>query len=93
MKNQPLKYKLVSGVVTVSIGVSTLAHAIQNGPSASNAKILNEDELARAILQALQDEDEDGTQPFHRILDDAFEKAAEFGTSVDPDLFMQEVSE
>lgn len=79
--NKHLKIKIQDGQLIISIGISTLVYAIQNGDKWNGyGKITDEMGFAKDILSELDYEEEDGTNPVHRMLDDAAIRAAEQGS-------------
>lgn len=74
-KDLPLTVGLVSGVLTVSIGVSTLCQTIKNGTvfedflGGEGAEITDEYAFARAITEHLTEVEEDGSTKVHHMLD------------------------
>lgn len=89
--NQSLQIDLSKGLLTISIGVNTLATAIENSPS--NYEWLNEEgevvrsftinnpkAFAKEIVWALQSEEEDGTTLVNLMFDRAGDLAIEQGS-------------
>ncbi len=77
--NSPLSVKVVKDQLVISIGVSTLAYALQNGPEPFGARITNEKGFAKDVARALEDGDEGGT-PLERLLDEMANHAIENGS-------------
>jgi len=68
------------GKLIISIGVALLAHAVQNAPDwPMDMYISDIRAFAKTIAHALEQEEEDGTTPVHRMLDGAAEWAIEQG--------------
>lgn len=76
------------GVLTIRIGVGTLAHAAahhpefwdgESGLDKPNIPVTDKLIFARAVLMELQDEEEDGTTMLHRLFDEAMKRAVENG--------------
>jgi hypothetical protein len=63
--------KLIPKIVSCSISA---------GYMAEGAKVIDATRFAKDIVNALNDEQEDGTTPVHVLLDTAFEKAIEDGS-------------
>lgn len=90
-RNRQLEVKVDRGVLTISIGLDLLKHALEYAPqlefhndeseSFEHPKITSIDDFAEEMVSVLSDEDEDGTTPVHRLLDkaalDALEQGAE----------------
>lgn len=79
---KPLSVEIKDDVLTFSIGVETLAYAIQQGPNwPSDVKVTDARTFAKDVLRELEREEEDGTTPVHRMLDargrDAMENGSE----------------
>lgn len=71
---QPLQVKIEAGRLVISIGVITLGEALVGPMSplkrdAPHAKITDHAEFAREVVNALNDESEDGTTLVHTMLD------------------------
>lgn len=90
MRDQHVNVDIVDGRLVVSIGIDTLAVAVQYMPQLGEAfdevegkeienEITDADKLAAAIVEALDDEEEDGTTLVHRMLDKAALRAIENG--------------
>lgn len=90
MRDQHVQVELIDGRLVVSIGVDTLATAVKHMPQMDDAfdevegkeietEITDADKLAAAIVEALDDEEEDGTTLVHRMLDKAALRAIEGG--------------
>jgi hypothetical protein len=82
-----------SGVLSIKIGVATLAHAalhsdlvqeavnVGEGASLENLfKIVDLDGFARDVVAELESEDEAGNSPLTRLFDSAFAAAIENGS-------------
>ncbi len=81
-RDQHIQVEIIEGRLVVSIGVDTLATAVKYMPKLDEAfdevecvyienEITDADKLAAAIVDALDDEEEDGTTLVHRMLDKA----------------------
>lgn len=86
--NEPLKIEVADGRLVISIGVSTLAYAAAHSPEfdcedGSLLAVKDEEQFARHTACELEREEEDGTTPVHRILDEAAGRAAEWSEFVD----------
>lgn len=85
MKNQPLQINLNKGLLIISIGVSTLCYAIQQGDGMEDVKITDEDAFVGDFLVELNKEDEEGSTELHKLFDklanDAINNGA-FGVEV-----------
>lgn len=89
-RDQHVNVELIDGRLVISIGVDTLATAIKYMPQLDDAfdevegkeietEITDADKLAAAIVETLDDEEEDGTTLVHRMLDKAALQAIENG--------------
>jgi len=72
---QPLKVGIEAGRLVISIGITTLAEALVGPGSPTkeerpHSRITDHAAFARAVIRALEDEEEDGTTPVHKLLDD-----------------------
>jgi hypothetical protein len=91
MTDRELKYELSEGVLTISIGVDLLVHAVTHQDFwPEEITITNKEKFVEAIMLALQEEEEDGSHPIHHLFDEAAEKAIEYSTPIDPNDFMAE---
>ena len=90
MKNAGLEVKIENEELVIRVGISTLCKAVRQCPSISDAvmeadcdesvvEITDETVFAQAICDALEDEEEDGSTPVHRLLDAAADSAIEQG--------------
>jgi hypothetical protein len=84
----PLKASIKHGVLTIRIGVSTLANAAahhpefwdgESGLDKPNIPVTDKILFARAVLMELQAEEEDGTTMLQELLDEAMKRAVENG--------------
>ena len=83
MRNNPLKVEIVDNELRISLGVGTLAHAVEHGHplrTIEDAEIIDDDQLARDIVRELEWSEEDGTTAVHRMLDAAAYAAFENGS-------------
>lgn len=78
--DRPLTIKVVDDQLVISIGVSTLAYALQNGPEEFGAKITNDVGFARDVARELEDDGSEGDTAFQRLLDEAANRAIEGGS-------------
>lgn len=79
MRNQQMSVEIKDGRLEISIGVDLMCHAITHGPCQDALEITDNDMFAGEVLRALKYEEEDGTNPVHRMLDAAAEQAIEDG--------------
>lgn len=85
--NEPLRVKVKQGRLVISIGVQTLAFAVENGSAFEvyvgeeyvGPKIMDRAAFARAVAVELKREDEDGSTLLTKMLDEAAELAMESG--------------
>lgn len=90
-RNKQLSYVIKDGVVNISVGIDLLVFAVTKQDSwLDSLEITDNDKFAEAIIIAMQDETEDGTQVIHRAFDAAAEVALEYGTNIDPNSFCEE---
>jgi hypothetical protein len=79
--NAPLTVEVVGGKLVISIGVSTLAYAVQNGCHDWTGVITDEAAFAIDVATELEKESEDGTTVVHTMLDQAAMEAANQGSA------------
>lgn len=83
-KDQELRVEVVSGLLTISIGVTALCAALQAGPAfetggEGEASVTDEDVFVRAIVGELKSEDDEVGTPVHRLFDAAALDAIDAG--------------
>ena len=78
--------KIIDGKLVISLGIATLAHAARHSEyffncaeSGTKLKITDEDAFAKSVANALNREEEDGSTPITRMLDEATEWVSEQG--------------
>ena len=78
--------KIIDGKLVISLSISTLAHAARHSEYFLNCaedgaplKITDEATFAKSVTLGLNREEEDGSTPITRMLDEAFVWAAEQG--------------
>lgn len=77
MKDSPLKVEIIDGLLSITIGVDTLAFAINNdGKTYEGFNVTNAVKFAEDVLHELEREEEDGTTVVHEMLDEAAFAAA-----------------
>lgn len=92
----PLTVGVEEDQLVIRIGVDTLAFCFEvgdeNQPFDEEAndyrrafKVIDKHKFAKGVAYGLQDEEEDGSTPLTKILDDAFIKAVESDMGVDED--------
>lgn len=91
-KKQRLLVEVVNGRLVISVGIDTLAWAVEHSfePSLCEVdyerdqimthKVLDPKGFAGDVRQALEAEEEDGTTPIHLLLDNACTEAIEDGS-------------
>ena len=79
-KSQPLSACIISGLLTISIGVDTLAFATNNNGDPEGFNVTNPERFAEDVLRELHREDEDGTTIVHTMFDEAAYMAADQGS-------------
>jgi hypothetical protein len=82
-KNKSLKVEIIDGELRISIGISNLKKAMETSPDERLTwyKVLDLEAFAKDVVNELLDEDEEGTTPVHRLLDNAFFFAIENGSA------------
>lgn len=86
-RDLPLRAEIRSGKLMIEIGIDTLAFATTESPKLQRyddgdyltPKVTDADEWAREVVRALNDEEEDGSTPLTRFLDDVFQRAVDDG--------------
>ncbi len=82
--NKPLKIKIVDDQLVISIGVSTLAYALQNGPDWTGAIITHNKRFAKDVVDELRDDRsqgcDDDVSMVERMLEEAANRAIEGGS-------------
>lgn len=89
-KDAELSVKIENDELVIRVGISTLCTAVRQCPVVDYAvmeadgdecavEITDEAVFAKAILDALNDEEEDGSTRVHRMLDSAANEAIEHG--------------
>lgn len=79
MRNRPLEINLHGGLLTISIGVSTLCYAIQQADEIQDVKIVNEDAFIKDFLVEMDREDEEGSTKLHKLFDELANQAINDG--------------
>ena len=77
---QVLRVELVDRRLTISVGVDTLAEAVQISDYGEDCKVTDIDGFAKDVLYELKREEEDGTTLVHRLFDNAAGEAVEQGS-------------
>lgn len=81
-RGSPLSVSVADGVLSISIGVDVLAHAISVGRrygSPFDLIVTDPDAFAKEVALELQSEEEDGTTRVHMLLDEVALSVAENG--------------
>lgn len=82
LRDKPLTVEIVDDVLTISIGVATLAFAVQQADIWDEMpRIADVDVFARDVKVALEQEDEEGTNAIHELFDAAAVRAVEEGST------------
>lgn len=95
-KDAPLKVGVEGDELVIRIGIGTLAYCFETGeenqPFDEKAndfrrsfKVTDPHKFAKGVGVALQDEEEDGSTPLTKIMDEAFIRAVEDDMGVDED--------
>lgn len=89
-KSNGLSVAIKGGVLQISVGIKTLARAVKLHPSHTKfdeksgetvePKITDARKFAEEIVLQLNQEEEDGTTPVHRMFDKAANEVIEYGT-------------
>lgn len=85
--DQPLEVTVKNGVLSISIGVSTLAFSLEHGndfltyDAEAKWKVNSDGAFAVDVKRELEREQEDGTTPVHLLLDEAMNSAIEQGSA------------
>lgn len=80
LKSQQLSVKIHEGQLQISIGVALLAYATQyQNHWPEDFYVSDIDKFAKSLARQLKREQEDGTTPVHRMLDDAAQEVIEQG--------------
>lgn len=77
---QGLQVEVVNDRLVISIGVSVLAYALQNGTEPFGAQIRDEAGFAEDVARQLEDTPNEGRSPLQRLLDEAGASAVEWGS-------------
>jgi hypothetical protein len=79
---QPLEVEIRGGELVISIGLETLALAVQAGPKWpwEQFRVKDVEQFGQDLLRELENEEEDGTTLVHRMLDSAGFRAMEQGS-------------
>jgi hypothetical protein len=85
MDDMPLRCRIHNRAISLKIGRKVLAFAADNHPTYwdgdnQTIKVTNIAGFAKDVLNALNDEGEDGSTPITRMLDKAIEHAIEMGS-------------
>lgn len=81
--DKPLTTEIVAGELRISIGLRSLAFAIEHGPQwppnwkVDEAKQFQD--FGSMLIYSLNDEEEDGSTPIHRMLDEVVANALDQG--------------
>jgi len=85
--DKPLEVTVKNGVLSISIGVSTLAFSLEHGndfltyDADPKWKVTSDGAFAVDVKRELEREQEDGTTPVHLLLDGAMQSAIEQGSA------------
>lgn len=81
--NKELTVELKNNEIHISLGLETLAFAVQYADFLGDYAIDKENgtykKFGESVLRYLEKEEEDGTTPIHRMLDSVVEEALEQG--------------
>lgn len=77
---QQLSVKIEDGQLKISIGIALLAFVVQGSDQwPEEFQITDIRDFAKSMIRRLQDEEEDGTTPVHRMFDAAADQILEQG--------------
>lgn len=83
----PLRSKVVQGVLTIEVGIDTLQFAAEHSEKFWNGqadvhtlKVTDSEQFAKDVRIAMTAEEEDGSTPISRFLDEMIEDAVEDGS-------------
>ncbi|MVA23202.1 hypothetical protein V6582_17890 [Agrobacterium vitis] len=77
---QQLKVEVKDGILSISIGIALLSHAVQSQESwPENFYVDDIRDFAREVARELRREEEDGTTPVHRLFDKVADAVLESG--------------
>lgn len=85
MLDKELTVERIDDEIRISIGLATLAYAIENGPNWYEEYSIDPGfykdymEFGKSIVQYLEHEEEDGSTPVHRLFDSVAEEALNQG--------------
>lgn len=78
--NRALTIKVTGNQLVISIGVETLAYALQNGPEPLFARITDAKAFAKDVASRLEDDRYEGDSPLQKLLQIAADEAIECGS-------------
>lgn len=78
--NRPLRIAVIGDELIISIGVSTLAYALQNGPDTFGAQITDAKSFAKDIAHELGYAPNDGDSLLQCLISEAANRAVEGGS-------------
>ena len=93
-KDTPLQVNVKNGILTIQIGIDTLAWCFEREPSYQTEeneptrKVTNNEGFARDVIIAMCHEEENGQTPLNQFLDDMCEYACEQDGSEYVDVIM-----
>jgi hypothetical protein len=79
MKKRELTVRVERGEIVIRIGIDVVALSTEMAPHMDRVKVTDRKEWARSVVAALDREEEDGSTPVTRMLDDAYYNAADQG--------------
>lgn len=84
-QKHPLTVEVADGKLVISIGVETLAFATWHADDVFERgdRIADVDAFGRDVARQLRQEEDDGTTPVHRLLDQAVRDGLENGDMID----------
>ncbi len=86
-KDSPLNVTVFNGQLTISIGVNTLAYALQNGPEPFGATIIDNEAFVREMAIKLNDDGSEGDTALQKLLTDTANLVVESGS---PNVFLED---
>jgi hypothetical protein len=80
-ESSPLTVRIEGEDLVIRIGIPLLAHALQGAPNWDQSFLITDwESFTKDMIRELEDEEEDGTTPVHRMLDAAALGAIEGGS-------------
>ena len=78
-RDQPLRVELKQGLLSISVGIGTLAYCNNHDERLDGINIVDADAFGKDLVFELNREEEDGTTPVYLLFDKAIQDAADNG--------------